>query len=383
MKVLIFSTAYLPFVGGAEIAIKELTDRMSDEIEFDLITARLDKNLKYEERIGAVNVYRIGIGIRLIDKLILPFVGALLALKLNYKNHYNYFWCVMVSFASGAAYIANWFQKKVPVVLTLQEGDSEQYLKSKWFGLIDWSWRLALRRSDTLTAISHYLLERAERLGYRGQSYLIPNGVDVDKFEFVKHSVFNKEGITLITTSRLVKKNGVGDIIEAMKFLPESVSLKILGIGPLEKNLKLRIKNLKLEGRVEMLGFVEQSQVPNYLHAADIFVRPSLSEGMGNSFIEAMAAGLPVIATPVGGIPDFLTDPLTNSTGSPQASSEQVATGLFVPPESPRLIAFQVQKLVSDRVLRDKIIINAKRMVREKYDWNLIAREMKGKVFKI
>ena len=79
-----------------------------------------------------------------------------------------------------------------------------------------------------------------------------------------------------------------------------------------------------------------------------------------------MAAGLPVIATPVGGIIDFLKDG---------------ETGLFVEPRSPRLIAFQVQKLISYRGLRDKIIINAKRMVLEKYDWDLIANKMKSRVF--
>ncbi|MEK7135489.1 MAG: glycosyltransferase family 4 protein [Patescibacteria group bacterium] len=368
MKVLIFSTAYFPFVGGAEVSVKELTDRMGSEIEFDLITARLGRGLPDVEKIGLVTVHRIGVGVPLVDKFFLPYFGAAKAWQLHRQNHYDYFWCIMATFASGAAYIANWFQKKVPIVLTLQEGDSEQYLKFKWFGLIDLSWRLALNRTEILTAISTYLLDRARKLGYKGESHVIPNGVDVEKFGNVQNSILHKEGITLITTSRLVKKNAVGDIIEAMRFLPENVRLKILGTGPLEKNLKLRIKNLKLEGRVEMLGFVPQDEIPQHLHSSDIFIRPSLSEGMGNSFIEAMAAGLPVIATPVGGIPDFLIDG---------------ETGLFVEPESPRLIAFQVQKLISDRVLRDKMVINAKRMVREHYDWNLIAKEMKGKVFVI
>lgn len=372
MKVLIFSTAYLPFVGGAEVAVKELTDRLGRDIRFDLITARLKSGLPSVEQVEAVRVYRIGFGIPIIDKLFLPFLGALKALELNRKNKYDYFWCIMVSFASGAAYIANWFQKKVPVILTLQEGDSEKYLRSKWFGLINLSWKLALVRTDILTAISNYLLERAQRLGYRGVSYLIPNGVDVEKFSannIGQHPMLAKDGVTtLITTSRLVEKNAVGDVIEALKFLPVSVRFKILGVGPLEQALRARVKELKLEGRVDFLGFISQTDLPRHLHQADIFVRPSLSEGMGNSFIEAMAAGLPVIATPVGGIPDFLKDG---------------ETGLMVEPKSPRLIAFQVQKLISDRVLRDKIVINAKRMVKEKYDWDLIAKQMKDKVFAV
>ncbi|MCG2695311.1 hypothetical protein L6261_04530, partial [Candidatus Parcubacteria bacterium] len=58
-KILIFSTVYYPFVGGAEVAIKEITDRIGD-IEFDMVTLRFDKNLPKFEKIGNVNVYRIG-----------------------------------------------------------------------------------------------------------------------------------------------------------------------------------------------------------------------------------------------------------------------------------------------------------------------------------
>ncbi|MBX4206561.1 hypothetical protein KW784_02125, partial [Candidatus Parcubacteria bacterium] len=76
MKVLIFSTAYFPFIGGAEVAVWEITERLGADIEFDLITARLDKSLPATEKIGAVTVYRLGWGIPLLDKLLLPFAGA-------------------------------------------------------------------------------------------------------------------------------------------------------------------------------------------------------------------------------------------------------------------------------------------------------------------
>src|SRR3989344_316010 len=366
-RILIFSTSYFPLVGGAEVAVKEITDRLP-EIEFDLITARQHKKFANVEKIGNVTIYRLGLGNVILDKLLVPYWGAIKAVKLNRDKHYAAFWCIMVSFASGAAYIANWFQKKVPVVLTLQEGDSEEWLRYRWLGLIDLSWRLALRRTAILTAISNYLLERAKRLGYTGKSCVIPNGVNAERFLNPKSRILNPDNVVLITTSRLVEKNGVGDIIEAMKFLPENFKLQIIGSGPLEKSLNFKVKSLKLENKIEFMGEVPHYDISKYLHEADIFIRPSLSEGQGISFIEAMAAGLPVIATPVGGIPDFIRDG---------------ETGLFVEPKNPQLIAFQVQKLVSDRVLRDKITINAKRMVMEKYDWNLLAREMDSKVFNL
>jgi len=67
-----------------------------------------------------------------------------------------------------------------------------------------------------------------------------------------------------------VEKNGIQDIISALKFLPKNVKLKILGVGPLEENLKFKIKNLKLEDRVEFVGFISQENIPRYLHDADI-----------------------------------------------------------------------------------------------------------------
>ena len=364
-RILIFSTAYFPFVGGAEIAIKELTDRLSNEFEFELITARLNKNLPSIEKIGAATIHRIGIGVPFLDKFFLPYFGALKALRLNKKNQYIAFWCIMVSFASGAAYIANWFQKKVPIILTLQEGDSEDWLQYRWFGLINLSWRFALARTNILTTISNYLLERAKKLDFKGKAVLIPNGVDYAKFSHLAVKPPSGE-VQLITTSRLVEKNGLEDIINAIKLLPESVSLQIIGSGPLEENLKFKIKNLKLENRVEMLGEIPNSDISLYLSKADIFVRPSLSEGQGISFIEAMAAGLPVIATSVGGIPDFLKDR---------------ETGLFCNVNDPKSIAEKVLEYINDPELTKKVVENARKMVEEKYDWDLISRDMKSRVF--
>lgn len=349
------------------MAIKEITDRLP-EIEFDLITAKQRKNLLNIEKIGNVTIYRLGFGNVIMDKLLVPYWGAVKAFRLNRENHYAVFWCMMVTFASGAAYIANWFQKEVPIILTLQEGDSESWLRYRWGGLLDLSWRLALTRTNILTAISNYLLERARRLGYKGRAEIIPNGVDIKKFENAEIKTSRTGITTLITTSRLVKKNGVEDIIRSLELLPGNVHLKILGVGDLKTHLIAVTKKLHLEDRVKFEGFVDHNDMPPFLHHADIFIRPSLSEGMGNSFIEAMAAGLPVIATQVGGIVDFLRDG---------------ETGLFVEVNNSESIARQVKRLMDDETLRQRLIENGHKLAKERYDWDLIAGEMKSKVFDI
>ena len=103
----------------------------------------------------------------------------------------------------------------------------------------------------------------------------------------------------------MVIKNGVGDVIKALPKLSENIKFVILGEGELKQKLIKLAKDLGVSDRVIFKGFVSHEKIPKYLKACDIFIRPSLSEGMGNSFIEAMACRIPVIATPVGGIVDF------------------------------------------------------------------------------
>lgn len=386
-KVLIFSTAYYPYVGGAEVAIKEITDRIPD-VEFHLITARFSKKIPFKEKIGNVLVYRLGVGIPLLDKLLLPFEGALFVRHLQKKNNYQAFWCVMATFASGAAYLSNIFSnKKVPIILNLQEGDSEEHFSKRWFGLIDLSWKMALKRTHILTVLSQFLKDRAERFGYKGEARIIPNGVDLNKFKIENSKLKIKErqeirnelglqekDIVLITSSRLVVKNGVGDVIEALTLLPKEVKFIICGVGELETSLKLKVKRLKLEDRVIFKGFVSHTEMPKYLKACDIFIRASLSEGMGNSFIEAFASGIPVVATPVGGIVDFLKDPTSQGY-----DGTSVQTGYFCEPENPESIAATVKRVIADPN-KDKVVENAYNLAIEKYDWDKIAPEMR-KVF--
>lgn len=363
-RVLIFSIAYYPLVGGAEVAVKEVTQRLTD-IEFDMVTLQFDPKHKKEEKMGNINVYRIS-----GSKMLFPFKALWFARKLHKKRKYTHVWSIMANWAGMASTLFKKRYPEVKYVLTLQEGDSLEYIRKK-VRLVYPLFKKIFERANTVHAISNFLARWAMSIGVRSKVEVIPNGVDYKKFEGV-HAPYDKNTI-LITTSRLVAKNGVGSVIEAMKLLPEEVKFKIIGDGPLLTTLSNRVKELKLEGRVKFMGYLNQDEIPVHLHASHIFIRPSLSEGMGNSFIEAMSAGLPVIATPVGGIPDFLSDPDKDKSRPP--------TGLFVAVNDPRGIARQVNRLMKNENLRNTLIANGKRLTREKYDWDLIAEEMRGRVF--
>lgn len=379
-KILIFSVAYVPFIGGAEVAVQEITRRLGDNFSFDLLTVNLDGKQKREEMIDGVRIFRIGSGT--FGKFLFPFRGFFKAIALEKKEHYDIAWSIMASQASIAAAFFKIFKPKIALVLTLQEGDEEEHLMRYAFGsefvykifIRPW-YRLVFKRATVVTAISQHLFYRAKRNNAKAKIHVIPNGVNVSAFtlpnfrferERLRHQFGFSDSFVLVTTSRLVKKNAVHDIIEALRFLPESVSLLIVGDGTLRSELELQVSKLNFDHRVRFTGAVSPQEIPSYLAAGDIFVRPSLSEGMGNSFIEAMAAGLPVVATPVGGIPDFLKDK---------------ETGIFCQVANPASIAEKIELLIGNKSLFEKVKTGGFRVAKE-HDWGYIAKDMEMKVFR-
>lgn len=366
-RILVFSLAYYPMVGGAEIAIKEITDRLPD-FEFDMITLRFsDKQTKFE-KIGNIDVYRVGIGSKYLNKILFVPLAAIKAIALNKHRKYDMLWAMM-TYMLFPVVLMRILGNRTPYALTLQDGDPFEHVFGRarifpFLPMLFYGFRNAVR----IQTISNFLANWARNMGYKEQLHVIPNGVDIKKFELSNRDFEKKDNIVLITTSRLVKKNGIGYVIKAMRFLSKSTKFRILGSGPLEASLKQLVKELGFGSQVEFLGNISNDDLPKYFANADIFVRPSISEGQGISFIEAMTAGLPVIATSVGGIPDFLKDR---------------ETGLFCEVNNPKNIADKVMEYINNPELTNKIIKNAKELAKKKYDWNLIVEDMRSKVFNI
>jgi glycosyltransferase involved in cell wall biosynthesis len=377
-RILIFSLVYYPrFIGGAEVAVKEITDRISgDDIEFDMVTLR--KRAPSFERVGNVNVYRVGLPwfgkntkssrIFPLSKILYIPLAYLKAVSLHRQKKYDATWSIMASYAGFASLLFKRKFRDVPFILTIQEGDNFERRE----GVFKPLFRKIFKIANRIQCISNFLADWSKKMGAECPITVVPNAVDYELFSrsespeeesaLKKKLGKNENDVFLITTSRLVAKNAVNDIIDALKYLPENVRLLILGRGREEQNLKSQISNLKIKNRVQLLGYVAHAEMPKYLHVSDIFIRPSLSEGFGNSFVEAMAAGIPVIATPVGGIVDFLIDG---------------ETGLFCEVKNPRSIAQKVEKLIKDKESREYIIKNARKMAEEKYEWNIIAKQIK------
>lgn len=170
-------------------------------------------------------------------------------------------------------------------------------------------------------------------------------------------NIKNRKEYVVISVSRLVEKNGLADLIRAIPLVKNRIRLEIVGSGPLKNKLKALAEQLGIEGRVIFQGEVAHNEVLDILKNVDVFVRPSLSEGLGTAFIEAMAAGLPVIGTPVGGITDLITND---------------ETGVLCTPGDVQGIADAIDKILDDQSFAKKISCAGQKFVNN-LEWGNIA----------
>ena len=367
IRVLLFTTAFRPFIGGSELAIENIAKRLPN-VFFDILTPRYSLKLPAFERLDNVHIWRIGIGNNK-DKWLFPILGVFKAMKLYRRERHALIHVYQASHAAGAALFAKFFIQNIPLILTLQEGEDFKK-QSRWKKDIR---NFIIRRVDYATAISEYLQHFAVSVNDKLAVQVIPNGVDFKLFSTVidddkRHKLRSRLGIApddkvIISVSRFVKKNNIETVLKAFaEVVPRFHSkLLLVGDGPLRKELKDMTERFHISDKVIFTGSVDYSVLPTYLQCADVFVRPSLSEGLGTAFLEAMAAGLPIIGPSVGGIGDFLQDG---------------ETGLFCVPLDYENIASKISDILKDDNLRSKLIHNGQELIRSKYDWNVIAEKM-------
>jgi len=368
-RILVLSLAWYPLESGGEVAPRHIID-LSPDYDFDVVTYRFDPSWPKEERVGRASVFRLPA----CNKYHWMWRAFWFSVGRHRKCPYDAFWSIMAGYAGGVAYWLKVIFRHTPLLLTLQEGDPFAHI-AKRVGIFSIFFRGLFRRANVIQAISLYLAKWGREMGHKGEPVVIPNGVALEKFQMQSKKAtgeasFPKNGrqVVLVGACRLVPKNGIDIIIRALAHLPENVIYRNPGKDEkgLKKELLLLARELGVSHRVELLEDIPLSEIPAHLHAGDIFVRPSRSEGLGASFLEAMAAGLPIIATEVGGIPDFLT---------------HEKTGLFTKVDDPEDLARRIRRLMEDAQLRLCLAAAGPALVRERYSWDTVAKRMQTEVF--
>ena len=177
-----------------------------------------------------------------------------------------------------------------------------------------------LKKSDQIVVLSEYTREKLERIYGMTPSRVsvIPGGVDLERFRPSSDKAqirarlnLSQDKFVLFTVRNLVPRMGLENLISAFKIVQNGsrdVLLVIGGEGPLKLALKNKVNQCGLENSVQFAGYIPDEDLPSYYQMADLFILPTAElEGFGLVTVEALASGLPVLATPVGGSKEILT----------------------------------------------------------------------------
>ncbi len=352
-KIVIFSAFYSPYMSGAELFVKEVTERLADKYEFWIITSRLSPKLNPLEIKEKYIIRRVGLGF-IGDKFLFTFLAPLVAL--SYKPKITH--AIMESYAGIALWLFRILNRKIPTILTLQSGSLDDFRKQK--KIPGWLWKKIHLTPERITSISYFLARRAEKLGFpKRKISIIPNGVDLD----IQPKNISRIPFRIICVARLSWQKGVNYLVGALPEIRDKfpqARLVLVGDGPEKRSLKQQVKKLNLEKEVAFKGKLSHQEVLEELSRSAVFVCPSLAEGLGIVFIEAQANGLPVVGTNVGGIPEVIKDNFN---------------GLLIKSKNSQAISQAIIKIFSQPALAKKLVENAQKTV-NKFSWPDISQQV-------
>jgi glycosyltransferase involved in cell wall biosynthesis len=249
---------------------------------------------------------------------------------------------------------------RLPLVTTLHVGAMDTIAKAYRYPVLAYEQtvgRAVVRRSQRIVAVSEAVAAHAARLGAAPDKVrVIPNAVDSLSFHVAPEATDG--GLRVVFVGRLIDNKGPQFLVEAAPAIfaqhPEA-EIVFAGEGPLEAALKARAHELGIDGRVRFLGVCDD--VAGLLSRCHVFVRPSLTEGMPLTVLEAMACALPVVATAVGGTPEVVEDGVT---------------GILVRPRDVGGLAHALNRLLGDADLRTRLGRNGRELVEKTYTWERV-----------
>lgn len=370
-RVLIVTGTFLPAVGGLEVATGRLAESLINMgLEVSLVTSQRSPDWPAQETMeSGLVVTRLKQGsIRWIGTL-LYLVRLFLYLWKNRKNYDIVHACFIDPTTLTAAVVKRFTGR--PAICRLSGGDHTgdvQRMERSFFKTPIW-W--TLKSIDSFVALSERMVSELGRNGLeRNRLCRIPNGADTEVFmpcdvadrENARSELEVTPAATMVVfVGRLSIEKGPRELIQAFEAVskenPEA-ELWMLGDGPLRRELEEEISERGLEGKVKLCGNV--ADVREYLKAADVFVLPSLSEGMPNSLLEAMASGLACVATEVSGSEDIVED---GESGLLVAAGDVVA------------LTEAILKLSISPELRSRLAVAARKRIENHFSLESVTRE--------
>jgi glycosyltransferase involved in cell wall biosynthesis len=203
---------------------------------------------------------------------------------------------------------------------------------------------LHVRGVDRVLATSTHSAARIAE-SYRVSAHrisVVPEPIDLDRWRRALNAApeRTRQGMTVLCVAHLYPRKDVATLVAAMTRLPPEAVLRVVGTGPELQRLRRQARDLGLDGRVEFLGHVPFERLAAQYRRADVFCLPSRQEGFGIVFLEAMVAGLPIVAARAAAVPEVVLDGVC---------------GILVPPGSPEALAGALNRLLSSTAERHRM----------------------------
>ena len=312
MNILMICPQYYPWIGGAEIAAQRLARELSlHQVSVQVVAERTKRAWPARAVINSVSVLRLP---RLFDNYLgaVLFKIGLTFFLLCRGRKYCVWYVNQIGFNACLAILLGKLVRR-PVVLRLTGAGVTGIDKKVSAVPFSFLCRTLLKGADAYICLSHETFRDAEDFGLApSRLFLIPNGIDLDEFHpanleqrMARKREFGLDGKSIVLfVGRLSKEKNAMGLVQAWGQLQRSQRqewmLVLVGDGAEREILKKEIDQHELQDSVLLAG--ASVRVVEWFHAADVFVLPSWGEGLSNALLEAMACGLPVVATEVSGV---------------------------------------------------------------------------------
>jgi glycosyltransferase involved in cell wall biosynthesis len=364
MKVVQVCPRFYPWYGGIETHVREISKRLIRlGLDVRILTTDPTNKLPKEELIDGIAISRFhSFTFNEVHFFAPRLYSALMDLKdadLIHIHDYQDLPDLVLALTYGC--------NRKPFVLTPHfhpmGGSTWRTIAKKAYNLS--LGKRIMQKADVVIAVSEYekqLLQRKFGLQNYKVKY-IPNGVDIKKIENIERK--NVENKVILYVGRLEKYKGVQFLLKSFYKIKEDIptsQLLIVGVGPYKNNLVRIANRLKIIGDVKFLENVPEKELMKLYCASSLFVMPSRYEAFCIALIEAMACGLPVIATKVGGMKELIKP---NETGF-----------LIDYPPNENLLAELIISLLEDPDTSRRIGEKAREYVLNKFSWSVVVQHL-------
>jgi len=370
MRILMINYEFPPIGGGGGIVTYYLAKNyVKSGHQVQIVTSRFDGLPKYETldgfQVHRLPVLRKSPDVCQVHEMLTYTINASISCL---KNKHFEPDIVHVFFGIPSGPVAYLLKKYYgyPYVLFLggrdvpRKNPDPRYYRL-FYGLLDPAIKAIWKNASSIVACSEGLRNLALETYPKANINVIPDGIDLEKFVFVERKE-NRFPVKILTIGRLIPRKGFQFLIKSITEIAKNVNhdfkLEIVGDGPMKGKLTDLAQKLKVNNKIDFVGSVPYDKLVKHYNQADIFVLPSFAEGMPLVVLEAMATGLPIVASKVQGIEDLVKSGIN---------------GYLVEAGNPKQLSREISKLINNGKVRIQMGYNSLDQVR-KYSWENIAQ---------